>query len=79
MTRDTRNLLVAVTTLLAVGAGALFSASGVYAEQSSRFGDAYFFLKRQLLWLVFASVALFLTASIRPEFWRRQRWTLCQY
>ncbi len=76
MTRDTRNLLVAVTTLLAVGAGALFSASGVYAEHSSRFGDAYFFLKRQLLWLVFAAVALILTASMRPEVWRRQRWLL---
>jgi len=65
--------ILAVTLLLvAVGLGMIYSASGVMAHK--RFGDASYFLKRQMLWLLVGLGCLLVVA--RADLNTVRRWAL---
>jgi cell division protein FtsW len=76
MSRDSVVLLALVIALVAVGLVMLFSATAVTAESSPRHQDAAYFLKRQLLWLAIAVVALIVAARVPHEKWARWRWPI---
>lgn len=71
MTRDSKNLILIVTALLAVGVVILFSSSAIYAAESKRIADPYFFLKRQMIWILVGATAMIAASRIRPDLWRR--------
>jgi cell division protein FtsW len=58
------DFLIFLTTLilLAIGVIMVFSASAVTAEQ--KFGDAYYFLKQQLMWVVIGITAMIVAMKI---------------
>ncbi|RIV28213.1 stage V sporulation protein E [Alicyclobacillaceae bacterium I2511] len=63
-------LLVGITLiLLMIGLLMVHSASSVISAQ--RFGDAYFYAKRQLLWALLGLVAMTWTARVDYHQWRR--------
>jgi cell division protein FtsW len=64
-------LFVAVLGLLVIGIVMLFSTSA-FARDSH--GDAYFFLKRQSLWLGIGLALCTLTALVDYHFWQRTWW-----
>jgi cell division protein FtsW len=64
-------LFVAVLGLLVIGIVMLFSTSA-FARDSH--GDAYFFLKRQSLWLGVGLVVCIATALVDYHFWQRSWW-----
>jgi cell division protein FtsW len=64
-------LFLAVLGMLVIGIVMLFSTSA-FARDSH--GDAYFFLKRQGLWLSMGLVICFATALIDYQFWQRTWW-----
>lgn len=62
-------LLSAVLSLLALGIVMVYSASSVSAEV--HFGDAYYFLKRQLIWTTLAIAAMMVALGIDYHWWKR--------
>lgn len=64
-------LFVAVLGVLVIGIVMLFSTSA-FARDSH--GDAYFFLKRQAIWLSIGFVICFAAALIDYHFWQRTWW-----
>ncbi len=54
-------LCLAILSLLLVGLVMVYSSSAVYAMEE--YGDPYFFLKRQAIWLVLGGVILFYVSS----------------
>src|SRR5712691_12727333 len=64
-------LFVAVLGLLVIGIVMLFSTSA-FARDSH--GDAYFFLKRQALWLGIGLAACVVAALIDYHLWQRTWW-----
>src|SRR5438309_1294335 len=64
-------LFVAVLGLLVIGIVMLFSTSA-FAKDSH--GDAYFFLKRQSLWLGVGLTVCIATALVDYHFWQRLWW-----
>lgn len=61
-------LVSAVLILLALGIVMVYSASSVSAEV--HFGDAYYFLKRQLIWTVLAIGAMLIVMRIDYHWWQ---------
>lgn len=59
-----------VITLLAIGIVMVFSASSIKADQ--QFNDAYYFLKRQLLWALIGIPAMLVAMNI--DYWHLQKW-----
>ena len=55
-------LLLLILILSTFGSLMVFSASYAYAER--RYGDSFYFIKRQILWLFVGLVAMFLTSLI---------------
>jgi cell division protein FtsW len=45
----------------------IFSASAIYAQE--KMNDSYYFLKRQLLWVLISTAALLVTMNIKYTFW----------
>jgi len=66
-----RPLLIATILLVAVGLLMVFSASAVMSEE--RFGSAYLFLRKQLLWDSLGVVALLI--CMQMDYHRWQKWT----
>jgi len=64
-------LFIAVLAMLVIGIVMLFSTSA-FARDSH--GDAYFFLKRQGIWLSIGLVICFAAALIDYHFWQRTWW-----
>ncbi len=56
------SIAMIVTLLLSIGVVMIYSSSGVYAQQE--LGDDLFFLKRHLIFLVVALIAMIMTMSI---------------
>jgi cell division protein FtsW len=54
-------LCIAVAALILIGIVMLFSASAVYAMEE--YNDPYYFMKRQLTWLAFGTIALLLARN----------------
>jgi cell division protein FtsW len=65
-------LLVVAIGLLSVGVVMVYSASAIVA--ADRFGDPYFFLKKQLVWALLGWGALWL--ALRVDYRRLERWSL---
>jgi cell division protein FtsW len=65
-----RPLLLATLLLMGVGLVMVFSASAMMADQ--RFGSAYLFLRKQLIWDALGIVALF--ACMRIDYHKWQKW-----
>ena len=62
-------LLFLILALSLFGTLMVFSASTAYAD--TRFGDAYYFVKRQTLWLTVGIGAMLLCSRVPPvRFWR---------
>ncbi len=64
-----RPLLFTVLALLAIGLIAIASAGVVYGK--TRFGDEYFFFKRQLIGFSFGLIALYVMSRIPYQFWKK--------
>ena len=60
--RGDQTILIVTLLLVAVGLGMIYSASGVMAHK--RFGDASYFLKRQMLWLAVGLVCMLVVARL---------------
>jgi cell division protein FtsW len=61
-------LLLSVMSLLAIGIVMLFS-TGAFAQDSR--GDMYYFVKRQLMWLVIGGLAMVAAAMLDYSLWRK--------
>ncbi len=70
--RSDRTILLLTLLLIAIGLGMIYSASGVLAHK--RFGDASYFLKRQLVWLAVGSVCMLAVA--RLDLGTLRRWAV---
>ena len=66
---STKSLFFSVLALVVIGLVTIASAGVFYGE--TRFGDDYFFLKRQLLGVGIGMVALFAFQYVDYHFWRR--------
>ena len=60
-----RSLLVLVLLLSLIGSVMIFSAS--YANALARYGDAYYFIKRQILWLAVGGAVMLLFSHITAK------------
>lgn len=67
-------LFVVTLALLVIGIVMVFSASSVRAYDYYR--DAYYFLKRQLLWATIGICAMVVTANIDYRIWRKLAWPI---
>lgn len=54
-------IFITIAILLAIGTIMVFSSSAAYAY--SKFGDTYYFLKRQLIFLILGFIAMMITAN----------------
>jgi cell division protein FtsW len=61
--------MFSATTLLAIGVVMVFSSSSVRALQD--YGDAYYFLKRQLAWSVLGVLAMMIASGV--DYWHYRR------
>ena len=69
-----RFLVVAIVLLCAIGLFCLASASSVVAY--TRYGDTYFWLKKQLVWAIIGWVGFYLFSLIDYHKWQRSRGVL---
>lgn len=60
-----RRMLLLVLLLAAIGSVMVFSAS--YANALARYGDAYYFIKRQMIWLALGISAMMLVSRLSFE------------
>ncbi|MBT9131836.1 putative lipid II flippase FtsW [candidate division NPL-UPA2 bacterium Unc8] len=69
MNRET--YLISIITLILIGCGliSIYSTTAIFAEQSM--GDPFFFFRRQLLWVVVGSLALFAAMRIKYDLLRK--------
>lgn len=63
--------LISIITLILIGCGliSIYSTTAIFAEQN--IGDAFFFFRRQLLWVVVGFLALFIAMRIKYDFLRK--------
>jgi cell division protein FtsW len=69
MRRPDYTLITVTLALLVIGIVMVFSSSYTTARRDT--GDAYYFLKRQIMWAAIGLAALSVTARIDYRFWRR--------
>lgn len=67
-------LVFTVISLLIIGLVMVYSASHIWAEY--KYGDALFFVKRQLLFAVVGVVLMLVIAYIPYTFWRKHLWVI---
>jgi len=60
---------ILVMILLAIGTIFVFSSSYVYAKHN--YDDSYFFIRKQLGWVLLSVIALFLVAKVDYLFWKK--------
>lgn len=65
-------MLAASLILLVLGITMLYSASAIYAAK--RYGDEFYFLKRQALWAVLGVGGMLLVSRVDYRVWMRLRW-----
>lgn len=61
-------LILSMVSLLAIGTVMLFS-TGAFARDSH--GDMYYFVKRQIMWMVIGGVAMVVAAAVDYRWWAR--------
>ena len=71
-----RKVIVALITCVAAlaGIGLVFVASASSVRALQNYGDANYFLKRQLVWMVVSLALAFLAARFDYHLWARHRW-----
>jgi len=69
VTNESKAVVFAMYTLVAIGVVMIYSASAVYADQV--FHSPTYFLKRQLLYVSIGSIMFFMSSSLDPEFLKR--------
>ena len=71
-----RKIIVALITCVAAlaGIGLIFVASASSERATQNYGDAQYFLKRQLVWMVAALLLGFCAARFDYHHWVKQRW-----
>lgn len=62
-------LLIIVTILALFGTAMVFSAGSAYAY--ARYGDSYYFIKRQVAWVFIGFLTMFLASRIPTEIYKR--------
>ena len=62
-------MLVLITVIAAFGSVTVFSAGSAYAE--FRYGDASFFIKRQILWVAIGFAVMLAASFVKPEFYKK--------
>ena len=63
------SIVLLVTILVLFGIVMIFSASYYYAI--GEWGDAYHYLKRQIVWVIGGAIGMWITARIDYHFWLR--------
>ncbi|MBO5101176.1 MAG: FtsW/RodA/SpoVE family cell cycle protein [Clostridia bacterium] len=61
--------LLLVFTVTLFGTVMVFSAGGAYAK--TRYGDEYYFIKKQAVWLLIGIAVMYLSSRVRPEIYRK--------
>ena len=61
-------LLTIITVLVTVGSLMVFSASFAYAEY--RYGDSYYFIGRQIIWVIISFAVMLFVSCLTPSFFR---------
>ena len=64
-----RILLILVMGLVGFGLIMIYSASGIIALKN--YGDSFYFLKKQIIWTVIATVAMLLISKVDTDIWKR--------
>jgi len=67
--RKDRLLLVLVMCLIGIGLIMIYSASGIIALKN--YGDSFYFLKKQVLWTVLATLAMLAASRVDTDIWKR--------
>ncbi|MEK6713836.1 MAG: FtsW/RodA/SpoVE family cell cycle protein, partial [Nitrospirota bacterium] len=62
-------LIVAVMCLAGLGLIMIYSASAMTALQ--KYGDSFYFLKRQSVWMIISVTAMLLISRIDIDLWKR--------
>lgn len=65
---------VLLMIILVIGLATLYSASHVYALTYD--GDSYYYIRRQLLWVVFGMVAMFIASTVDYHVLHRLAWPI---
>jgi cell division protein FtsW len=71
--RDIRGLLTVVLSLLTLSVVMIYSASAIVAEMNPKFGDPYFFLRRQFLWIAVSVIWMISVSWVPTDWWSRLR------
>ena len=61
-------LLAVIAILVLLGSLMVFSASFAYAEY--RYGDSYYFIGRQIIWVIVSGAVMFCAAKLTPVLYR---------
>lgn len=72
MSREGRYVLAVSLILLALGITVLYSASAIFAAK--RFGDEFYFLKRQVIWALLGVSGMLIVSRLDYRVWMRLRW-----
>src|SRR3989304_3296509 len=67
--RKDRLLLVLVMCLIGTGLIMIYSASGIIALKN--YGDSFYFLKKQILWTLLATLAMLAASRVDTDIWKR--------
>ena len=60
--------LMLVITLSLFGTLMIFSAGSAYAKV--RYGDSFYFIKRQVIWLILGYITMYVSSHIKPQFYK---------
>jgi len=73
----TSNILICIVLLLlAFGIIMVYSSSFLTAEASSHANDGFFFLRKQLIWIILSFVLLMIVKEIPYQFWSKIDWII---
>ena len=64
-----KTLLIAVMGLVGLGLIMIYSASAMTALQ--RYGDSFYFLKKQIIWAVISTAAMLLISRVDVDIWKK--------
>ena len=69
MNREGYFISIVAFILIGYGLISIYSTTAIFADE--KFGDAFFFFRRQLLWVVMGSLAFFVAMRIKYDFLRK--------
>ncbi len=69
-------LLILVLSLLSIGLIMVYSTSTVVAQMDPVTGNPYFFVKKQVIWMLFSGIGFLLCMSLHYRFWAKHSYTV---